>query len=102
MINEQRWKMNYIGLLEARNIFSENVNFGCQAAGRAVGVIEEGECVCVCVRSKVQFFPCIFCRINTSLLLPITLVLACLNTASFTHAVVPPVCTALAVKVHTL
>lgn len=38
MINEQRWKMNYIGLLEARNIFSENVNFGCQAAGRVVGV----------------------------------------------------------------
>lgn len=38
MINEQRWKMNYIGLLEARNIFSENVNSGCQAAGRVVGV----------------------------------------------------------------
>lgn len=38
MINEQRWKMNYIGLLEARNIFSENVKFGCQAAGRVVEV----------------------------------------------------------------
>ena len=38
MINEQRWKMNYIELLEATNIFPENVNLGCQAAGRVVGV----------------------------------------------------------------
>lgn len=45
MINEQRWKMNYIGLLEARNIFSENVNFGCQAAE----YIEEGEGARECV-----------------------------------------------------
>ena len=33
MINEQRWKMNYGRLLEARNIFCENVNFSCQAVG---------------------------------------------------------------------
>lgn len=64
--------------------------------------IEEGEgmCACVyvhicvfaCVRvcTKVQFFPRIFCRINTSLLLPITLLFACLNTAGFIHIVFPP------------
>lgn len=31
MINEQRWKTNYIGLLEAGNCFYENVNCVCQA-----------------------------------------------------------------------
>lgn len=30
MINEQRWKTNYIGLLEAGNCFYENVNCVCQ------------------------------------------------------------------------
>lgn len=31
MINEQRWKTNYIALLEAGNCFYENVNCVCQA-----------------------------------------------------------------------
>ena len=59
-------------------------------------------CVCVCARAKVQFSPCIFCRINTSLLLPITLLFACLNTAGFIHIVFPLMCIALPVKAHTL
>ncbi len=59
-------------------------------------------CVCVCVCTKVQFFPRIFGRINTSLLLPITSLFACLNTAGFIHIVFTPVCVALPVKVHTL
>lgn len=38
MINEQRWKTNYIGLSEAGNCFYENVNCVCQAD------IKEGWC----------------------------------------------------------
>lgn len=37
MINEQRWKTNYIGLLEAGNCFYENVNCVCQADTGGVG-----------------------------------------------------------------
>lgn len=37
MINEQRWKTNYIGLLEAGNCFYENVNCVCQADTRSWG-----------------------------------------------------------------
>ena len=37
MINEQRWKTNYIGLLEAGNCFYENVNCVCQADTRGGG-----------------------------------------------------------------
>lgn len=37
MINEQRWKTNYIGLLEAGNCFYENVNCVCQADTRSGG-----------------------------------------------------------------
>lgn len=47
---------------------------------------------CVCARTKVQFSPCIFCSINTSLLLPITLLFACLNTGGFIHIVFFPLC----------
>ena len=102
MINEQRWKMNYIGLLEAGNIFSENVNFGCQAACIEIVCV----CVCVCVfvrlyilhpllvrtyahttywmwffflivsirvvHGKVDFLPRILHRVYTPLLWPIT------------------------------
>lgn len=46
MINEQRWKTNYVGRSEAGNCFYENVNCVCQAeadtrereGGREVGV----------------------------------------------------------------
>lgn len=31
MINEQRWKTNYVGRSEAGNCFYENVNCVCQA-----------------------------------------------------------------------
>lgn len=55
--------------------------------------IEEGEgvclLVCLCVCTEVHFSHHIFCRINTSLLLPITLLFACLNTAGFIHIVFP-------------
>lgn len=61
--------MNYGGLLEAGNIFSENVNSGCQAAGRVEGVYWGGAwnvcvhvrvCMCkhanllVCVRARTE------------------------------------------------
>lgn len=45
--------------------------------------------VCVFILKCPPPPPCIFCRINTSLLLPITLPFACLNTAGFIH-IVPP------------
>lgn len=40
MINEQRWKTNYIGLLEAGNCFYENVNCVCQADTTSGGRVE--------------------------------------------------------------
>lgn len=43
MINEQRWKTNYIGLLEAGNCFYENVNCVCQADTRSGGRAERGQ-----------------------------------------------------------
>lgn len=43
MINEQRWKTNYIGLLEAGNCFYENVNCVCQADTRSGGRVERGQ-----------------------------------------------------------
>lgn len=75
MINEQRWKMNYAPLLEGRNILCENVNFACQPAGKpgesggdageggGGGVRREGGCIPP---------PYILCKVNTSVLLPIT------------------------------
>lgn len=106
MINEQRWKMNYVGLLKARNISPENVNFGCQAISSG-SVLRRNVCICehiyVCVYTVVQnthththtdihTHPHIFCKINTSLLFPITLLFACWNTDGFKHTVFPTLC----------